>query len=47
MEMAFITEADIYRVVEGLIVALFRELKGIDLNSLPRLTYQECMDRFG
>jgi aspartyl-tRNA synthetase len=48
MEMAFITEADIYRVVEGLMVALFRELKGIELTApFPRLTYQECMDRFG
>ena len=48
MEMAFITEADVYRVVEGLMVALFRELKGIDLDTpFPRLTYQECLDRFG
>ena len=48
MEMAFITEADVYRVVEGLIAALFRELKGIDLATpFSRLTYQECMDRFG
>ena len=48
MEMAFITEEDIYRVVEGLIAALFRELKGIDLTTpFPRLTYQECLDRFG
>ncbi|MGA9754214.1 MAG: aspartate--tRNA ligase [Desulfobaccales bacterium] len=48
MEMAFITEADVYRVVEGLIASLFRELKGVELTlPFPRLTYQECMDRFG
>jgi aspartyl-tRNA synthetase len=48
MEMAFITEEDVYRVVEGLIVALFRELKGITLETpFPRLTYHECLDRFG
>jgi aspartyl-tRNA synthetase len=48
IEMAFITEADIYQVVEGLMVALFRELKGLDLQPpFPRLTYQECLDRFG
>jgi aspartyl-tRNA synthetase len=48
MEMAFITEADIMHVVEGLMVALFRELKGLDLAPpFPRLTYQECLDRFG
>ena len=29
-------------------VALFRELKGLDLTPpFPRLTYQECLDRFG
>jgi len=48
MEMAFITEEDIYRVVEGLMAALFRELKGVSLTTpFPRLTYQECLDRFG
>jgi aspartyl-tRNA synthetase len=48
LEMAFITEADIFRVVEGLMVALLRDLKGIDLATpFPRLTYQECLDRFG
>jgi aspartyl-tRNA synthetase len=48
LEMAFITEADVYRVVEGLIVALFGELRGVELATpFPRLTYQECLDRFG
>ena len=48
LEMAFITEADIYRVVEGLIHALFKDLKGLELTTpFPRLTYQECLDRFG
>jgi aspartyl-tRNA synthetase len=48
MEMAFITEVDIIQVVEGLMVALFRELKGLDLKPpFARLTYQECLDRFG
>jgi aspartyl-tRNA synthetase len=48
MEMAFISEADIMHVVEGLMVALFRDLKDMDLKPpFPRLTYQECLDRFG
>jgi aspartyl-tRNA synthetase len=48
MEMSFITEADIMGVVEGLMAALFKELLELEL-ALPfsRLTYQECMDRFG
>jgi aspartyl-tRNA synthetase len=48
LEMAFITESDIYRVVEGLMAALFQELQGVELSlPFPRLTYQECLDRFG
>ncbi|MCL4501963.1 MAG: aspartate--tRNA ligase [Deltaproteobacteria bacterium] len=48
MEMAFITEEDIIRVVEGLIAALFKELLEIEVpRPFPRLTYRECMDRFG
>ncbi len=48
MEMAFITEADVYRVVEGLMAALFRELLGVEAPlPFPRLTYRECLDRFG
>ncbi|MHB8070108.1 MAG: aspartate--tRNA ligase [Desulfobaccales bacterium] len=48
MEMAFVTEEDVMGVVEGLMVALFQELMGVHLKPpFPRLTYQECMDRFG
>ena len=48
IEMAFITEKDIFRVVEGLMRALFKELLGAKLpRRFPRMTYQECLDRFG
>jgi aspartyl-tRNA synthetase len=48
MEMAYITEEDILAVVEGLITTLFRELLGRELRPpFLRLTFQECMDRFG
>ncbi len=48
MEMSFITEADIMGVVEGLMVALFKEVLGLEFAlPFPRLTYQECLDRFG
>ncbi len=48
LEMAFITEADVYRVVEGMMAALFRELLGVEAPlPFPRLTYRECLDRFG
>lgn len=48
MEMSFITEEDIFRVVEGLMAALFKELLETELDvPFPRLTYDECMARFG
>ncbi len=48
LEMAFITEADVYQVVEGMMAALFRELLGVEAPlPFPRLTYRECLDRFG
>ncbi len=48
LEMAFITEEDIMAVVEGLITALFKELLNVGLAPpFPRLSYQECLARFG
>ena len=48
LEMAFITEEDVYRVVEGLMATLFQELLEVKVSRpFPRLTYQECLDRFG
>jgi len=48
LEMAFITEEDVYQVVEGLICALFKELLEVELTRpFPRLSFQECLDRFG
>ena len=48
LEMAFVTEEDVMQVVEGLMVALFKEMLDVKLKPpFPRLTHQECMDRFG
>jgi aspartyl-tRNA synthetase len=48
LEMAFITEEDVFQVVEGLMAALLGELIGVKVNPpFPRLTYHECLERFG
>ncbi len=48
IEMAFITREDLYAVIEGLMAAIFRDLKGIDLPlPLRRLTHEEAMLRYG
>jgi aspartyl-tRNA synthetase len=46
-EMSFITQEDVLNTFEGLIRQLFRSVKGIDLPSVPRMKYDEAMERFG
>jgi aspartyl-tRNA synthetase len=46
-EMAFITQEDILGLFEGLIRHLFKTVKGIDLPSLPRMTYEEAVRQYG
>jgi len=48
VEMSFITEQDIYDVVEKLMVRLFHETIGVQLNApFPHLTYTEAMAKYG
>ncbi|MGQ9914901.1 MAG: aspartate--tRNA ligase [Thermogutta sp.] len=48
LEMSFVQADDVMAVVEGLMERLFREVLGIPLTlPLPRLTYDEAMQRFG
>lgn len=46
-EMAFITQEDILDMFEGLIRHLFKTVKGLELESLPRMTYDEAMRLYG
>lgn len=48
LEMSFVEENDVMTMMEGFLKKLFKEIKDIDIDlPLPRLTYQEAMDRFG
>ena len=47
IEMSFIEEEDIWCVVEGLMKDIFKKVKNIDLLPFKRLTYNECMDKYG
>lgn len=47
IEMSFATEEDIWQVVESLMKEIFKQIKGIQLDAFERLTYTECMKRFG
>jgi aspartyl-tRNA synthetase len=46
-EMSFITQEDILNMFEGLIRHLFRQVKGIELSSFPRMTYADAMKYYG
>lgn len=46
-EMAFITQEDILVMFEGLIRHLFKNVKGIDLPSVPRMLYDDAMKLYG
>ena len=47
-EMSFATEDDVFAVAEGLMAAIWREVRGDRIEvPFPRLRYHEAMDRFG
>lgn len=46
-EMAFIEQEDILNVFEGLIRALFKNVKGIGLIEVPRMLYADAMRLYG
>lgn len=47
IEMSFSSEDDIFSVVEGLMKEIFKKVKNIELDKFERLTYDECINRFG
>ena len=48
LEMSFVDETDIQTMVEGWMKRLFKEIKGIDIETpLPRLTFADAMNRYG
>jgi len=48
LEMSFVEADDVMGVVEGMVARLAKEVLGIDLTlPLPRMTYDEAMERFG
>jgi aspartyl-tRNA synthetase len=48
IEASFVKQDDIVTLVEGLIAAMFKAGRGVDVPlPFPRMTYQEAMDRYG
>ena len=48
MEMSFVDADDVIGIIDGLVAKLAKELLGIEVKlPLPRMTYDEAMERFG
>jgi len=48
VEASFITEVEIQTLIEGLLVRIFKEARGVDVPTpFPRMTYADAMNRFG
>ncbi|HBP25906.1 MAG TPA: aspartate--tRNA ligase, partial [Acholeplasmatales bacterium] len=48
IEMSFVDEEDIYKVVEGMLAKIMKEIKNVTVKTpFPRITFEESMDRFG
>jgi aspartyl-tRNA synthetase len=48
VEMSFIVPDDLFAIMEQMMAAIFREVKGIEIPTpFPRITYDEAMARYG
>jgi aspartyl-tRNA synthetase len=48
MELSFVEEESIYEIIEGMMLKLFKDVLGVELNApFARMTYDEAMARFG
>ncbi|HEX4922847.1 MAG TPA: aspartate--tRNA ligase [Bdellovibrionales bacterium] len=47
IEMSFADVDDVLKVNETLLRQVWKEIKGVELGPIPRMTYQEAMDRYG
>lgn len=48
LEMSFVSQEEIFELMEGLMAAIFKEVLDVELKTpFVRLSYQEAMERFG
>ena len=46
-EMSFVEQSDILKTFEGMFRHLFKELKGLEFETIPHMTFAEAMKRYG
>ncbi len=47
IEMSFVDQDDVMGVSESLVQTLWSKFRGVEVGPIPRMSYQEAMDRFG
>ncbi len=47
IEMSFVTRDMVLELAEGLTAAMWREVRGLDIGPIPRISYAEAIERFG
>ncbi len=47
LEMSFVDMEDVLAIGEGFLKRLFKEVLGVEIGTLPRLTYTEAMEQYG
>jgi aspartyl-tRNA synthetase len=48
IEASFVSDLEIQTLIEGLLVRIFREARGVDIPTpFPRMSYADAMDRYG
>jgi aspartyl-tRNA synthetase len=48
LEMSFVEQEDVLELIEGYLVRMWKEVKGVDLQvPLARMAYREAMERYG
>jgi aspartyl-tRNA synthetase len=46
-EMSFVEQEDVLNTFEGLIKYIFKEVKNVDVENFPRISYSEAMEKYG
>jgi aspartyl-tRNA synthetase len=46
-EMSFVSEEDVLNEFEGLIKFIIKKFKGFEINSFPRMTYSDAIEKYG
>ena len=46
-EMSFVEQEDVQEVFEGMIRHLFKEVRGVEIPPMERMTWKEAMERYG